>query len=57
MPALEARIIQGLSEASVLLRRDGVPTHEIVEAFAVSKFSHSYFDLPVSPGLQSQGRS
>lgn len=40
MPALDlrivqARVIQGMSEASVILRRDSIPTHEIVEAFIV----------------------
>jgi hypothetical protein len=45
MPALDLRIIEGIGKVSVILQRDTVPTHEIVEAFAVSKFS-----LPLLPG-------
>ena len=41
MPVLTPRIIQGLAEASVIFQRD-VPKHSIVEAFFVSKFSHSH---------------
>ncbi|KUJ23273.1 uncharacterized protein LY89DRAFT_777056 [Mollisia scopiformis] len=37
MPALDPRIVQGLSEvgASILVARDSVPKHEIIEAFLV----------------------
>jgi hypothetical protein len=45
MPALDPRIIQGLADASVILRRGILPTHEIIEAFLVSKFSSSYNPL------------
>jgi hypothetical protein len=44
MPALDPRIIQGIREASIILQRDAVPTHEIVEAFLVSKFSPILID-------------
>ena len=41
MPALDPRIIRGIREASVILQRDAVPKHEIIEAFLVSKLSSS----------------
>jgi hypothetical protein len=52
MPTLDPLIIQEMGEISVRLRRASVPTHEVVEAFAVRKFSscpnHSFCSL--APG-------
>lgn len=39
--ALAPRIIQGVAEMGVLVARNPVPKHEIVEAFLVSKFARS----------------
>jgi hypothetical protein len=41
--ALAPRIIQGVAEVAVLVQRNPVPKHEIIEAFLVSKLnSHSW---------------